>query len=183
MTIADKIRKYLTNDINTSAVELAEKLGTTSQHVYQIRHEMKKKQLKEAVRFASQGNSVLTRTQNEKTLATYVLEILKAKPIGMQIEELTEAVLQAGYITNSANFTEVLRQRLYTMINKEEIIKDGNFYTCPTLRSPEEPVQTLTEGDDSISVSALLELNAFCLRNGGAKKIKKYLDLLIDFGR
>lgn len=53
------------------------------------------------------------RAQNDKSLKTYVEEVLTANKKGLTIGEIQAAVLKSGYTTNSANFKNTLYQCLY----------------------------------------------------------------------
>ncbi len=53
------------------------------------------------------------RAQNDKSLKTYVEEVLAASKKGLTIGEIQAAVLKNGYTTNSANFKNTLYQCLY----------------------------------------------------------------------
>ncbi|MDB5392222.1 MAG: hypothetical protein JWM11_7868 [Planctomycetaceae bacterium] len=58
-------------------------------------------------------SAAVTRAQNEKSLKAYVIDVLTANRRGLTLNEIQEAVLKVGYITNSANFKNTLYQCLY----------------------------------------------------------------------
>ncbi len=59
------------------------------------------------------GAATVQRAQNDKSLKTYVEEVLGATKKGLTIGEIQDAVLKNGYTTNSANFKNTLYQCLY----------------------------------------------------------------------
>jgi hypothetical protein len=62
---------------------------------------------------AKRKGATVQRAQNDKSLKTYVEEVLAASKKGLTIGEIQEAVLKNGYTTNSANFKNTLYQCLY----------------------------------------------------------------------
>lgn len=57
-----------------------------------------------------------------KTSVDYAKEVLAHHPDGLDLEELSEAVLKAGYPTNSKNFSNSLYQSLY---KNPEVIRNS----------------------------------------------------------
>ncbi len=66
-----------------------------------------------AAAVAKRRGAAVQRAQNDKSLKTYVEEVLAASKKGLTIGEIQEAVLKSGYTTNSANFKNTLYQCLY----------------------------------------------------------------------
>ena len=62
---------------------------------------------------AKRKGATVQRAQNDKSLKTYVEEVLAASKKGLTISEIQDAVLKNGYTTNSANFKNTLYQCLY----------------------------------------------------------------------
>jgi hypothetical protein len=58
-------------------------------------------------------SAAVTRSENEKSLKAYVIDVLTASRRGLSLSEIQEAVLKVGYITHSANFKNTLYQCLY----------------------------------------------------------------------
>jgi hypothetical protein len=58
------------------------------------------------------------RSTNPHALIHYVVEILERHKRGLDLKELGEQVLAAGYKTESANFRQTLYQNLYSHRNK-----------------------------------------------------------------
>lgn len=58
-------------------------------------------------------SAAITRAQNEKSLKAYVIDVLTSNRRGLTLAEVQDAVLAAGYVTNSANFKNTLYQCLY----------------------------------------------------------------------
>lgn len=58
-------------------------------------------------------SAAVTRAQNDKSLKAYVVDVLTTNRRGLTLNEIQEAVLKVGYITNSANFKNTLYQCLY----------------------------------------------------------------------
>ena len=54
-----------------------------------------------------------TRAKNKKSAKAYAVEVLKNQKDGLSLEELSKAVLDAGYKSNSVNFSNTLYQSLY----------------------------------------------------------------------
>ncbi len=53
------------------------------------------------------------RAKNAKSAKTYAVEILKASPQGLPLDELANKILESGYKSNSASFKNTLYQSLY----------------------------------------------------------------------
>lgn len=66
-----------------------------------------------ATAVAKRRGAAVQRAQNDKSLKTYVEEVLAANKKGLSIAEIQDAVLKSGYTTNSANFKNTLYQCLY----------------------------------------------------------------------
>ena len=54
-----------------------------------------------------------TRAKNKKSAKTYAVEILKAAPQGLPLDELANKILESGYKSNSVSFKNTLYQSLY----------------------------------------------------------------------
>ncbi len=63
------------------------------------------------------------RARNEKSLNEHIQEILKKYKKGLSLSELADAVIAAGYHSNSKNFKNVLYQNLY---GADNIARDEN---------------------------------------------------------
>lgn len=64
-------------------------------------------------RTASGTRRTIPATGNERSLRQVVEEVLDSQPDGMSLNELTQAVLDAGYKTNATNFRNVVYQHIY----------------------------------------------------------------------
>jgi hypothetical protein len=54
-----------------------------------------------------------TRAKNKKSAKAYAVEILKATPQGLPLDQLANKILESGYKSNSASFKNTLYQSLY----------------------------------------------------------------------
>ena len=61
------------------------------------------------------------RPKNERSLRDVISELLSKSKKGMTLEELTPKVVEAGYKSNSSNFSNMIYQNIY---NSEGIVKD-----------------------------------------------------------
>lgn len=178
---AERIREKLTQNPGANAVALAKKLGVTSQHVYQVRYDMKKQQerlraeVAERTEVAERLNrAALTRQENSKPLSQYILTVLESTPQGLTCRAIVDAVQKAGYKTRSATFVQVVRQKLYDMVEIGHIVKNGTnnyIHANPPKAGVAVPaVQNVLE--------VLQELSHLCKRVGGIEALRAKLDLL-----
>ncbi|MCX7406637.1 MAG: hypothetical protein NTZ32_00970 [Planctomycetales bacterium] len=61
------------------------------------------------------------RPKNELSLRDVISELLSKSKKGLTLEELTPKVVEAGYKSNSSNFSNMIYQNIY---NSEGIVKD-----------------------------------------------------------
>ena len=61
------------------------------------------------------------RPKNERSLRDVISELLSKSKKGLTLEELTPKVVEAGYKSNSSNFSNMIYQNIY---NSEGIVKD-----------------------------------------------------------
>lgn len=54
-----------------------------------------------------------TRAKNKKSAKAYAIEVLKAAPQGLPLDQLANKILDSGYKSNSASFKNTLYQTLY----------------------------------------------------------------------
>lgn len=62
------------------------------------------------------------RDTNKQTSVEYAKEILAKHPLGLELNDLAEAVLKAGYSSKSSNFSNSLYQALY---KSDEIVRNS----------------------------------------------------------
>lgn len=188
-SMADRIREKLTQNPKISAGEIAEKLGVTPQHVYQIRHELKKKQMAiKAMEADRLARARATINDNDKPLSKHILDVLMANPDGMTDHQLAAAVKKNGYITRSNSFMTVLRAKLYNMVEVGHILKNGTSYSHPAPVAAVMPVMAqampilvpVPAAAPALNIGTLSELSKFCKQNGGIEVVQGYLDLLRD---
>lgn len=183
MTIADKIRQKLRTNPNANAVELAAKLGTTPQNVYQIRHSLKKKQ-EQSDQKAVLERSRHTREQNGKPLSSYIIETLEQnKQQGLKVNDdgIRKAVKRAGYVTHSANFLGVVRAKLYELRNSGIISRDENgmYALAAVAQRPATTIATaIPENDQPVDLSVLKELASLSKKHGGIAALRAQLQML-----
>jgi hypothetical protein len=67
------------------------------------------------------------RRNNERPLRVYVEEQLTKNKKGMTLAELSQAILDTGFKTSSANFRNVLYQSLYNSTNIKHDQKSGKY--------------------------------------------------------
>jgi len=65
----------------------------------------------------------VARAQNKRSAKSYAEEILRNEPEGLTLDELADRVLEQGYKTNSANFSNTLYQSLYNDRKKGKTFK------------------------------------------------------------
>lgn len=185
MSMAEKIRQKLEQNPNTSVAALVKKLGVSPHHVYQVRHDMKKKQLaKVAATEDRLARAAATRSENTKSLSQHILDILEISPDGLTDHQLFEAVQKAGYITRSTAFMTVLRSKLYAMVEIGTILKNGTSYTHPAPKQiqaeeikPEQQEQPINN-NNHIDMGVFVEVAQLCKKFGGVSKIQPYLDMI-----
>ncbi len=61
------------------------------------------------------------RPKNERSLRDVISELLGKSKKGLTLEELTSKIVEAGYKSNSSNFSNMIYQNIY---NSEGIVKD-----------------------------------------------------------
>ncbi len=61
------------------------------------------------------------RPKNERSLRDVISELLGKSKKGLTLEELTPKIVEAGYKSNSSNFSNMIYQNIY---NSEGIVKD-----------------------------------------------------------
>lgn len=123
----DWIKEELQKGFDAPAQEVADKLRKRGivvdpQHVYQVRSQIRK--AKEDRIAAAR----LTREQNTTTLHQHILNVLEQHPDGLADTLLMKAIVKAGYVTRAADFLDVLRKKLYEMVEKGHIVKNGLQY-------------------------------------------------------
>jgi hypothetical protein len=57
--------------------------------------------------------ATITRAQNGRSLKAHIIDVLSSNRRGLNLGEILDAVLESGYVTNSANFKNTLYQCLY----------------------------------------------------------------------
>lgn len=67
------------------------------------------------------------RARNDKSLKTHVQEALRKSKKGLTLNELSEAVKAAGYVSNSHNFKNVLYQSVYNSTNVSRDDSSGRY--------------------------------------------------------
>jgi hypothetical protein len=123
----DWIKEELQKDFDAPAQDVADKLRKRGivvgpQHVYQVRSQVRKAK-DERINAAR-----LTREQNTVSLQQHILNCLDNHPNGLADTELQKAIVKAGYVTRAADFLDVLRKKLYEMVEKGHIVKNGLQY-------------------------------------------------------
>lgn len=178
---SEKIREQLERNPSISALKLAEKLGVTTQHVYQVRHDMRKKQ--EALRAVVTdrlNRAKATRDENSQPLSAYILQVLESNPQGLTVQAIVAAVIKAGYKTRSTTFLQVVRQKLYNMVEVGHIARNGNSYIHPKPKAVIQQVpQVPAVPVGQLSVfEALQELSKLSKQVGGIDQLQAKLDML-----
>jgi hypothetical protein len=67
----------------------------------------------EPARTSTGTRRTIPATGNDRSLRQVVEDVLQQQPDGMSLNELTQAVLDAGYKTNATNFRNVVYQHIY----------------------------------------------------------------------
>lgn len=125
--IAPTIRKILLDRPNLSTKEVLEilenrNLPPVAQYVYNVRSEMKRererqqKLIQDRLELRAKTSEV-----NEKSLADTILDVLYAHPEGLKGRELHDEVLKAGYVSHSTKFMDVVRNKLYDVVESGRI--------------------------------------------------------------
>lgn len=182
---SEKIREQLERNPSISPLKLAEKLGVTTQHVYQVRHDMRKKQ--EALRAAVTdrlNRAKATRDENSQPLSAYILQVLESNPQGLTVQAIVTAVIKAGYKTRSTTFLQVVRQKLYNMVEVGHVARNGNSYLHPKPKAVIQQVQAVPHQVPAVPVGqlsvfeALQELSKLSKQVGGIDQLQAKLDML-----
>jgi hypothetical protein len=177
MTVTEKIRQKLSENINLSALELASSLGVDPQSIYAIRSRMKKNDpnlasrqvaliakkeriIKDAFTDRS-ARAWQTKRANKMPLSQYILDILHKNPKGLSFDKILSGVQKNGYISNSDMFINVFRQMIYKMVESKTIVKNGSNYFHP------KPI-------------ALVEVVYSQIRESVAEKFKAEIDAEIN---
>lgn len=128
-TLTDYIREELNNDFNAPAVVIIERISKIKkslmcrpQQVYQVRSMLLKAQRAESV------EKVVIKSKNNEPLGQHIMNVLNFHPEGLSDRDLTLAIKNAGYRSNSSDFLCVVRQKLYSMVQKGHIAKNGVQY-------------------------------------------------------
>jgi len=188
---AERIREALDRNPGITAVQLARNLDVSPQQIYQIRHDLKKKQLaSRAVIEERVARINATRNSNAKPLSQHILDVLIENAYGMSDHQLHDAVVKAGYVSSSASFMTVLRAKLYNMVEVGRIFKNGTNYTHPKAVAPvavvarHEPAPVAVapklepENQQLTTLAMLTELSRLCKQAGGLENVQDCLNLI-----
>ena len=80
------------------------------------------------------------RSTNPHTLIHYVVEILERHKQGLDLKNLGEQVLAAGYKTESANFRQTLYQNLYH--HRDKVAHDRSTGTYRLVQRQADPTES-----------------------------------------
>jgi hypothetical protein len=136
---SDYIREELNKDFNAPAAVIVERISKIKkslicrpQQVYQVRSMLLKAQkTKEEVGevlVGQLGRISGGKFKNNEPLGRHIVKILNLHPEGLSDRDLTLAIKNAGYRSNSSDFLCVVRQKLYSMVEKGHIAKNGVQY-------------------------------------------------------
>lgn len=126
---SDYIREELERDFNASAVDIAERVKKKghrceAQNVYQMRSTMRSA----LARQPRLSPARQTRDENATSLGQHILNVLAAHPEGLSDRDLASAIKKAGYSSRASDFLMIVRQKLYNMVEKGHITKNGLQY-------------------------------------------------------
>jgi len=130
----DYIREELEKNFDAPAAAIVDRVTKkghrcAAQHVYQLRSMLRHSQgrIREQ-QVATLAAARQTREENATSLGQHILNILTAHPEGLSYRDLVVAVWKAGYSSRASDFLTVVRQKLYDMVEKGHIAKNGLQY-------------------------------------------------------
>lgn len=131
----DYIREELSKDFDAPAAAIVERVTKkghrcAAQHVYQLRSTLRHSQgrIREQQAATLAAAARQTREENATSLGQHILNILTAHPEGLSDRDLAAAIQKAGYSSRASDFLTVVRQKLYDMVEKGHIAKNGLQY-------------------------------------------------------
>jgi len=154
---SDYIREELERDFDAPAAAIVERVSKkghrcAAQHVYQVRSTLRHSQdrIREQ-QAATLAAARQTREENATSLSQHILNILTSHPEGLSDRDLATAIQKAGYSSRASDFLMVVRQKLYDMVAKGHIAKNGLQYKLhgPALEKAQSHVaQVASETSD-----------------------------------
>lgn len=167
MSNAEKIRENLFKNPKMATNELARLLKVSTQQIYNIRYQLRKKELEKKVKFVNRSKlAVVTRETNSKSLAQHVLKALNGKSLTeLQIADL---VKEDGYHSNAAVFLLVVRQCLYSLCRKKILSRKGNEYV------------KFSSSKVECEILMLQELAKMSRKAGGIEKLQSLIKILVE---
>jgi len=130
----DYIREELEKDFDAPAADIVDRVTKkghrcAAQHVYQLRSTLRHSQSRiREQQAATLAAARQTREENATSLGQHILNILTAHPEGLSDRDLAAAIQKAGYSSRASDFLTVVRQKLYDMVEKGHIAKNGLQY-------------------------------------------------------
>ena len=125
---SEYVREELAKTFEAPAAEIVERLGNlginvTKQDVYAQRNMMRTRKA------VHRRKATLTLKSNAHSLSHYVTKILNNNLNGLDGHALSKIIKSEGYKTHSSDFIQVLRKRLYEMVDIGVLNKHGAIYT------------------------------------------------------
>lgn len=121
-SLVEDRRKRL-DDLEKKQQSLQDDLDTISQEIAVLEGKGDRRGLAPGKSSGKQKKVRRRRAKNVKPLKEYVTDELKGQKKGRTLQEISDAVLSAGYTTKSKNFKNVLYQCLY---NNKEFVHDDD---------------------------------------------------------
>lgn len=116
--------------------------------------------------------------ENNISLDQHILDILTKNPDGLSSRDLAEAIRVAGYITRATDFLTVVRQKLYSMVQKGHVAKNGLQYTLngATLENANLRRWAIESGDYALLREAVIDF----AMSRGFRNPEAFPDMLIS---